>query len=105
MVKRGRGLSVPISTDRYPIRKTNLLSSDQLIDGSLLSFDDNDGTFGHLLLLLFGQDTVSLGQLLLVFTGLVSVDQVLKRGLVQMLTEKHQNNRAVRITKSQVRNA
>lgn len=64
-----------------------LLSVGDLVDRSLDTFDDNGGTFLHLLLLLLGKLSVSLGELFEILSSLVSLEHVLKRSQVEVVID------------------
>lgn len=66
-------------------RLLELLSVDDLVDSPLDTFNDDDSSFLHLLLLLLGEFSVTLGEFFEILTGLVTLKHVLKRSQVEVV--------------------
>ena len=69
------------------IRLLELLPVEDLLDEALLTFDDNERSILHLLLLLLGDLSVGLHQLLEILSGLVAPEHVFEGSLVEMMID------------------
>lgn len=78
------GRTEGLERDLVLVGLLELLPGQDLVDQPLLAFDDDHSSVLHLLRLLLGDDAVSLGHLLQIFTSLVTPEHVLERGLVEM---------------------
>lgn len=67
------------------VRLLELLTSEDLVDNTLLAFDDNVGSLLHCLLFLSGDLPVGLAEFFDIFTGLVSLEKVFERSAVEMV--------------------
>ena len=73
--------------DLILIRLLELLPCQDLIDDTLLAFNDDQRAILHLLGLLFGDLSVGLLHLFQIFTSLITPEHVLKWSLVEMIID------------------
>ena len=69
-----------------------LLTSEDLVDDTLLALDDNVGSLLHCLLFLSGDLPVGLTEFFDIFTGLVSLEKVFERSAVKMVATGGRQN-------------
>ena len=76
-----------LERDLVFVRLLELLTGNDFIDEAFHTLNENDTTLLHLLRFLFANLSVGLHHLFDIFTGLVSPQHVVKRGLVKMLID------------------